>query len=173
MICNKNRLNWQRYEEAKKKFLKREHLQSPYENLFRETLNAYDVLRFTKFDRLKNLTELFPGHLRHELNYINLTSVVELMSWRCYEIFSNCSWQNQSIDCCDLFSQRRSPKGLCLSFNTIESKEGARRHHTDPFYPWRSLSSGLRNGLRIRIHIQEGWHSPFSKNSKGILVRFF
>ncbi|XP_059221740.1 pickpocket protein 19-like [Stomoxys calcitrans] len=169
-ICNRNRLNWQRYNEAKIKFLKREHRTPVYEDLFKEVVNAYDTLRFGRFNNFENLYHNHAPHLLKQLNYVNLTQVVELMAWKCDEIFSNCSWQNRTLDCCDIFSRRRSQKGQCLSFNTIESEEGARKQKLDRFYPWHGIG-GPRSGLNVRIHIREGWHSPLSEaHHKGILI---
>ncbi|XP_073821638.1 pickpocket protein 19-like [Musca autumnalis] len=174
-ICNQNRLNWQRYEEAKTKFLLDRHLASEeHVKIFREAVNAYDTLRFGHFQVLKNLTDLYgsSSQIFEDLDYVNLTHVVEFMAWKCDEMFSACSWLNITHDCCELFTQRKSQKGMCLSFNTIESKEGALKHVLDPFYPWRVVNFGATNGLHAQIHIREGWHSPLSENVKGILVMY-
>ncbi|XP_073821639.1 pickpocket protein 19-like isoform X1 [Musca autumnalis] len=172
-ICNQNRLNWQRYEEAKEKFLLEQHLTShEHEEIFRRAVNAYDTMRFGHFQSLKELTEFHEGssELLQDLDYVNLTHVVEFMAWRCNEMFSQCSWLNATHDCCELFTQRKSQKGLCLSFNTIESKEGALKHQQDPYYPWSVVNVGDSSGLYVRINIIEDLHSPLSHNSKGILV---
>uniref|UniRef100_A0A1I8NJI5 Amiloride-sensitive sodium channel n=1 Tax=Musca domestica TaxID=7370 RepID=A0A1I8NJI5_MUSDO len=171
-ICNQNRLNWQRYDEAKERFLQPEHLTDEHEEIFRQAVNAYDTMRFGHFQSLQHLAELSAENPRllDDLNYINLTKVVEFMAWKCHEIFSDCSWLNASQDCCKIFTQRKSQKGLCLSFNTIESKEGAIKHLLDPYYPWHVAGYGSSSGLYVDIHIREGWHSPLSHNVKGILV---
>ncbi|XP_061397176.1 pickpocket protein 19-like [Musca vetustissima] len=170
-ICNLNRLNWQRYEEAKVKFMHPKHQTPEYEEVFQETLNAYDTLRFTRFDMFRNLYEFFPQKLLYDLNYINFTQVVEFMAWKCDEMFSNCAWQNVSYDCCEMFTPRRSQKGMCMAFNSVESEEGARRDREDPYYPRRSRGTGPKTGLRVVVHIHEGWQSPTSSQlKKGILV---
>lgn len=171
-ICNLNRLNWQRYEEAKDKFMRAEHRDAPHEEVFQETLNAYDTLRFTRFDMLRNLYELFPQKLLYDLNYVNFTQVVEFMAWRCDELFSHCSWQNNTYDCCEIFTPRRSQKGACLAFNSIESEKGARMEREDPYYPRRSMGIGPSSGLKVVMDIHEAWHSPTSiQVKKGIMVR--
>nr|XP_013118807.1 unnamed protein product [Stomoxys calcitrans] len=76
-ICNRNRLNWQRYNEAKIKFLKREHRTPVYEDLFKEVVNAYDTLRFGRFNNFENLYHNHAPHLLKQLNYVNLTQVDE------------------------------------------------------------------------------------------------
>lgn len=170
MICNRNRLNWQRYNESKLKFLKPQHLTTLHEDVFQATVNAYDILRFGRYSVFKNLSEVYQPELLKDLDYVNFTQVVKMMSWKCHEIFSHCSCRNESHDCCDIFTARNSEKGMCLSFNTIESEEGALKHRTDPYYPWRTLHMGPKNGLRVRVHLREEWHSPFSYETKGILV---
>ncbi|XP_061397177.1 pickpocket protein 19-like [Musca vetustissima] len=171
-ICNQNRLNWQRYEEAREKFLRPKHLTPEYEEIFRQAVNAYDTMRFGHFQSLKDLAEIYEAtpKLLEDLNYVNLTKVVEFMAWKCHEMLSHCSWLNATKDCCKIFAQRKSQKGLCLSFNTIESKEGALKHILDPYYPWHVVGFGATKGLYVDIHIKEGWHSPLSHNDKGILV---
>ncbi|XP_073821642.1 pickpocket protein 19-like [Musca autumnalis] len=172
-ICNLNRLNWQRYEEAKVEFIQPQHQTPEYEQVFVETLNAYDNLRFNRLDMLRNLYELFPQKLLYDLNYINFTQAVEFMAWKCDEIFSDCSWHNVSYDCCEIFTPRRSQKGMCLAFNTIEGELGARRAQEDPYYPRRSAGIGPSTGLRVAIHIHEAWHSPTTTQlKKGIMVMF-
>ncbi|XP_073821637.1 pickpocket protein 19-like [Musca autumnalis] len=169
-LCNKNRLNWERYPEAKEKFLLPTHRTPQHEQVFMEVLNAYDTLQFVKFDNFKNLSTLYPPILLWDLNYINFTLVVELMAWRCHEILSECSWANRSYDCCEIFSARKSQQGLCLAFNSIETKEGMEKMKTDEFYPWRSLGMGPLNSLKVKIFLRENSHSPLSWDTKGVML---
>lgn len=170
-ICNNNRLNWQRFEQAKQKFLKPEHLNKPaYVAIFMEVLNAYDTLIFGKFYKFENLTKVPPYFLK-ELNYLNFSRVADFMAWKCHEMLTNCFWRGEPFNCCDIFLQRDSQMGLCLAFNTIESPEGREKQKLDPFWPWRSKDMGSRFGLKVKVHIREYQHSPLRKNKKGILVR--
>ncbi|XP_075150381.1 pickpocket protein 19-like [Haematobia irritans] len=169
-ICNQNRLNWQRYNETKEKFLRKQHFTAQHEQLFKEVLNAYDTLYFGNFENFKNISENYASQLLHDLNYINFTEVEEQMAWKCDEMFSSCYWISQAHDCCELFTPRRTQTGQCLAFNGIESKEGLHKLNHDPYYPRRTVGYGDANGLSVRIHLRESWHSPFSPIDKGILV---
>nr|XP_013097524.1 unnamed protein product [Stomoxys calcitrans] len=170
IICNKNRLNWQRYNEAKQKFLQQRHWTPKHEQLFIDTLNAYDTLSFGKFDNFGNISNLYPPILLNELNYLNFSVVVKFMAWQCQEIFSECFWLNRPYDCCDIFSLRKSSKGFCLAFNSMETEEGKRRGKNDPYYPWRSWGRGSRHGLKLRIFPRIHQHSPGSVETKGIMM---
>nr|XP_013112606.1 unnamed protein product [Stomoxys calcitrans] len=171
MICNQNRFNWQRYTEAREKFLPPDNDSSKYDEVFRDAIEAFDTLYFGRFHVFENISKLYKPELLYDLNYINFTKVSEFMAWRCDEMFSDCVWQNRTTDCCELFTPRKSPKGQCLSFNTVESEVGARRRKTDRYYPIRTIGRGVKNGLRLRVHIRNGWHSPESLGKgKGVLV---
>lgn len=170
-ICNKNRLNWQRYAEAKEKFLLPRFRTPQHEEVFMETLNAYDTFQFGKFDNFKNLSNFYPPILLRDLNYINFTLVVELMAWRCYEILSDCFWMNRPYNCCDIFAARKSQQGLCLSFNSIETAQGILKKKLDRYYPWHTYGMGPENGLKVRVHIHEESHSPLGQDTKGVMVR--
>ncbi|XP_061397178.1 pickpocket protein 19-like [Musca vetustissima] len=169
-LCNKNRLNWQRYAAVKEKFLRRRHHTPQHERVFMEVLNAYDTLQFGKFDNFKNLSDLYPPILLRELNYINFSHIVEVMAWRCHEILSECSWSNRTYNCCDIFSPRNSLMGLCLAFNSVESKEGMLRQSMDKYYPLSSLGSGPKNSLKLKINLREKLHSPLAWDTKGVML---
>ncbi|XP_075153771.1 pickpocket protein 19-like [Haematobia irritans] len=169
-ICNRNRFNWIRFNEAKEKFLRPEHFATPYEDLFRELVESYDSLRYGRFQNFRNISERYTRDQLSVLNYINLTSVAEVLAWRCDEMLTDCTWRNRTYDCCELFEPRRSTKGLCLAFNSVQTEEGARKRKQDPDYPRRTTGRGVRNGLTFRVHIKDGWHSPRSNKAyKGIL----
>nr|XP_013116306.1 unnamed protein product [Stomoxys calcitrans]XP_013117015.1 unnamed protein product [Stomoxys calcitrans]XP_013117705.1 unnamed protein product [Stomoxys calcitrans] len=169
-ICNRHHFNWQRYQEAKETFLRPEHLTPKYEALFREVLESYDSYHYGRFKVFKTIAQNYSLQELHELDYVNFTQVAEVMAWRCYEMFSDCTWRNHTYDCCELFEPRRSQTGQCLSFNSVETEEGAMKRQNDPYYPRHTLGRGIKNGLTLRVHIRNGWHSPRSLMSyKGIL----
>ncbi|KAM7351047.1 pickpocket protein 19-like [Cochliomyia hominivorax] len=168
-ICNKNRFNWHRIEQAQEMFLKPEHKNSEYQDIFNQIINAYDTIMFGKFYKFENLTKM-PLQKLQELNYVNFTMVSEFMAWKCHEIFSICLWIMKYYDCCEIFFQRNSQMGTCLAFNSIEQPEGKRKQATDFYWPWRTKGQGEDHGMEIRVHLREHKHSPMSENKKGILV---
>ncbi|XP_037959100.1 pickpocket protein 19-like [Teleopsis dalmanni] len=165
-ICNQNRLNWSRLDEAKKRFLSKQHQAKDYvSQLFADVLARYDMLTFGKFDRFDNLTT----QQLKTLNYINFTSVVVFMSWRCDEILANCTWQRKSFNCCEIFFPRKSQYGYCLAFNSILSPQGLRKQTLDSFWPWRNGADSPGSGLTVKALIKEYNHCPANINDKGII----
>ncbi|XP_053958517.1 pickpocket protein 19-like [Anastrepha ludens] len=165
-ICNKNRLNWERLEQVKEKFLWPAHHNSSYEQLFVEIIAMYDNLRFGYFYRFSNLKT----KPIYELNYINFTEVVRHMTWRCEELLTDCVWRDRPMNCCDIFIRRRSTNGLCMAFNSVESVVGSLKQKMDSKWPWRVTESGPHKGLQVRVLLNEKKHSPFTKVPKGILL---
>ncbi|XP_001962289.2 pickpocket protein 19 [Drosophila ananassae] len=164
-ICNRNRLNWERLPQAKARFMPNvsdiEQL-----DLFERILGGYDEVyfgNFQSFERLRNQ----PTQL---LNYINFSQVVDLMTWRCDELLTDCLWRHFVYNCCDIFSKRRSKNGLCWAFNSLETEEGRRMQLLDPLWPWRTGSAGPMSGLSARVLIQPAKHYPGRHNEKGIDV---
>ncbi|XP_037959101.1 pickpocket protein 19-like [Teleopsis dalmanni] len=164
-ICNLNRLNWERLEAAKAKFLPAEESQEKIA-LFEKIIAAYDDIAFAKFDRFAVL-EHEPLEL---LNHINFTLVFDFMTWRCDELLTSCIWRHYGLDCCKIFLKRKTKRGICYAFNTMETEEGRSLQRADPFYPWRTGSSGPTSALTLRVLINKHKHYPNNTNDKGINV---
>lgn len=164
-ICNRNRLNWQRLEQARSRFMANvsDVLQL---RLFDRIVSTYDDISFGKFEGFQRLRNE-PTEL---LNHINFSLVVEYMSWNCDELLTDCRWRHFPYNCCEIFSQRRSKNGLCWAFNTLESPEGKRMQLLDRMWPWRTGSAGPRSGLSARVLLQPDKHWPERHNEKGIEV---
>ncbi|XP_041564724.1 pickpocket protein 19 [Drosophila elegans] len=167
-ICNRNRLNWHRLSQAKSRFMSNvsDIVQL---SLFERIVGTYDDAyfgHFQSFERLRNQpTEL--------LNYINFSQVVDFMTWRCDELFTDCLWRHYAYNCCDIFSKRRSKNGLCWAFNSVETDEGRRMQLIDPMWPWRTGSAGPMSALSVRVvlHASKYWPGKNDKDSlKGIDV---
>ncbi|XP_017476728.1 PREDICTED: pickpocket protein 19-like [Rhagoletis zephyria] len=165
-LCNQNRLNWARFNSAKENYLRREHHNTELERLFTEVVALYDTFYFGSFDRFEKLNTTRP---LHELDYVNFTLVAQFMAWRCDELLTDCVWRHRPMNCCDIFSARRSIYGFCMSFNTIETAQGQLRQKLDDKWPWRATRNGPGNGLNVRVLINEQMHSPFASREKGIM----
>lgn len=150
-ICNKNRLNWSRLQEAKAKFLLPAHRNTSKEELFTEIIGLYDTFTFGRFDRFETLGKA----PLHELNYVNFTAVARFMAWRCWELLTNCQWRSHVHKCCDIFMERRSQLGFCLAFNTIEVPK---HYINDSTWPWRTDKGGRSSGLRLKVVMNEQQH---------------
>lgn len=148
IICNRNRLNWSRLPEVKRRY----HITAAQEALFERILTAYDGLSFSQFNVFDSLQGEYLGHLNH----LNFTQIVMELSWRCDEMLADCHWQTASRDCCKLFRPRRLPLGFCLAFNELEQRRG-----TD---------TGLNTGLFLQLRLHEDSHAPGNTGQKGFLV---
>ncbi|CAD6997479.1 unnamed protein product [Ceratitis capitata] len=162
-ICPENQLNWQRLAEAKQTFLKPN--ESPEnERLFEIIVSDYDNVQFAAFQSFANL-ENTPVD---SLDYVNFTEVIGLMTWRCEEILSQCLWNHFAMNCCDIFSLRRSKYGFCWSFNSLETVEGREKQKVDSLWPWHTGTAGPGSGLMARVYLRPEKHYPNSTNEKGI-----
>ncbi|XP_067620275.1 pickpocket protein 19-like isoform X2 [Eurosta solidaginis] len=160
-ICNKNRLNWLRLEEAKDIFLQSKHRNNSYEELFTKIVALYDTFTFGTFDRFAEL-EQYP---LNDLNYINFTRVAQYMAWRCWEMLTKCEWLNHKEDCCDIFVERRSQLGICLAFNSINPPKA---RVNDSTWPWRTNKGGLDSGLKVKVMLNK--HQSLTRTMNGIMV---
>ncbi|XP_058975849.1 pickpocket protein 19-like, partial [Musca domestica] len=163
-ICNVNRLNWQRIDEAKERFLPgvtdNETL-----NLFELVIGRYDRIEFAYFDLfapLENQTLQLVAN-------VNFSLVYEFMAWNCDELLEDCVWRHREMNCCDIFLKRRSKSGICWSFNSLETEEGRERQKNDAKYPWRTGSAGPQSALTVKVLINRENHYS-SEVEKGILV---
>ncbi|XP_017048378.1 pickpocket protein 19 [Drosophila ficusphila] len=148
IICNKNRLNWSRLPEIRRRY----NITATQEELFDRILTAYDGLSFQEF----HLFDKLQGESLDELNHLNFTQIVSDMSWRCDEILGDCLWQAVPRNCCQLFRPRRLPLGHCLAFNELERRRGT--------------ATGLNSGLLVRLRLREALHAPGNPASKGFLL---
>ncbi|XP_037959098.1 pickpocket protein 19 [Teleopsis dalmanni] len=164
-ICNLNRLNWQRLEEAKQRFLPNEKSQEKLK-LFEKIIGTYDDIRFANFDKFDVLAEE-PLEL---LKNINFSLVFEFMTWRCDEMLAFCKWRHFKMNCCEIFSKRRTRSGLCWSFNTLETDEGRRMQRLDPYWPWHTGAAGPSTGLSLRVLLQPENNFPNRISERGVSV---
>lgn len=164
-ICNVNQLNWQRLEEAKRRYLKPD-VTPENQELFELVVASFDNVKFAGFQSFLN----FKNISLDDLNYVNFTEVMVFMTWRCEEFLSQCVWNHFTMNCCDIFYLRRSKNGLCWAFNTLEADEGRQRQKTDTLWPWHTGAAGPGSGLIVRININPENQNPRSTNEKGINV---
>ncbi|XP_017079462.1 pickpocket protein 19 [Drosophila eugracilis] len=148
IICNKNRLNWSRLPEIKRRY----KVTAAQGSLFDLILTAYDGLGFHGF----NVFDSLQSERLEDLNHLNFTQIVIEMAWRCDEIFRDCFWQSVPRNCCSLFKPRRLPLGYCLAFNEVEQR--------------RRSETGVNTGLLLKLFLREAHHAPGNPSQKGFLL---
>ncbi|XP_036322619.1 pickpocket protein 19-like, partial [Rhagoletis pomonella] len=164
-VSNANSLNWERFEEAKTRFLQPNETPEN-QQIFELIVASYDTVKFAEFESFSKLQNVSV----EQLNYVNFSQVVEFMTWRCEELLSQCFWNRFSMSCCDIFSLRRSKNGLCWAFNTLETEAGREKQKTDVLWPWHTGAAGPGSGLKVRVHLNPEKHYPKSNSEKGVLV---
>ncbi|EDW63485.1 pickpocket protein 19 [Drosophila virilis] len=164
-ICNHNRLNWQRLDLAKARFMANVS-DAAQLKLFERIISSYDSMSFAHFESFEQLR----NEPTEQLSHINFSLVVDFMTWTCDEMLTDCKWRQFPQNCCEIFSKRRSKNGLCWAFNSLETVEGKRMQLLDPLWPWRTGSAGPMSGLFVRVLMQPDKHWPERRNEKGIDV---
>lgn len=112
-LCNNNRLNYNKTNEAIKKFVPNA---TKFENeTFVKFLHVLQNMDFGSFDEF--------GVIQDDdvtkMNKLNISEVYEFMMHECNIFFVSCSWRNVAFNCCDWFSKQRSEYGICWSFNSF------------------------------------------------------
>lgn len=120
-ICNKNRFNKERCQEAEGKFIP--NADNETIEMFRLLITSMNQLEFGAFDEFEE--EIF-NFTSEQLDTLNLTEVFEFVMLSCEEIFTGrCWWRNKYLNCCeDFFYLTRSEYGLCYSFNSAVTDIG-------------------------------------------------
>ncbi|XP_060648137.1 LOW QUALITY PROTEIN: pickpocket protein 19-like [Drosophila nasuta] len=148
IVCNNNRVNWSRLTEI----MQRYNISSDQQPLLEKVLTAYDALSFGRFDVFDPLKD---EDLR-TLNHLNFTQIATEMAWRCDELLTDCTWQTESRNCCELFRPRRLPLGACLAFNEEEKRA--------------TVETGKGTGLIVRLRLNEAKHAPGNREPKGFML---
>ncbi|XP_032293595.1 pickpocket protein 19 [Drosophila virilis] len=147
-VCNKNRLNWSRLPEIGERY----NITESQQPLLERVLTAYDALSISHLD----VFEALQDQPLETLNHLNFTQIVSEMAWRCEELISECRWQTQSRNCCELFRPRRQQQGVCLAFHELEERSSA--------------ETGSGTGIVVRLLLNEALHAPGNREPKGFVL---
>ncbi|XP_055381336.1 pickpocket protein 19-like [Condylostylus longicornis] len=166
-LCNTNRINWNRIEEAKAKFLPQNRSQNT-ENLFENFMAMFENYRFGFF---ANFSTKFENESLTELDQINLNEVLEFLMFRCEEMFStnSCLWRNKEFNCCDEFDLQKTVYGHCFTFNSEITTNG-RAKFNDISYPRRSPGGGPGSGLRVQVNLHPDKKRPGNTQANGLQI---
>lgn len=115
-LCTKNRINWTKVEDAENMLIPNPE-DSKLKTLFRQFIKYLQYFRFGNISEVDGIENL---DLK-ALDFLNITSLAEFLSYRCEDILINCIWRKQQYSCCDLFVLRRTEVGYCLVFNSLVS----------------------------------------------------
>ena len=86
-------------------------------------MKVFNGFEYGSFDEF---TEVLKEPEFDKLNHINITDLYEEVMYTCEEMFTGkCWWRNKYLNCCTIFEKQASEYGICYSFNSAISKEGA------------------------------------------------
>lgn len=114
-ICNNNRLNFSKTDEAVAIFLP--NCSSSERETFVDFIHILQNMEIGSFDEF----DVIVGKNLSRINKLNVTRVYEFMMHDCEEFFASCWWRNVQFKCCEWFSKQRTEYGICWSFNSFSS----------------------------------------------------
>ncbi|XP_068155131.1 uncharacterized protein [Drosophila tropicalis] len=82
----------------------------------------------------------------NEYGNFKLSDVITLFNYTCKDLFIECQWRHQKVDCCSIFKLLGPVDGLCYAFNSIRSI------NPDPTWPWSVADSGSYSGLNVKLN---------------------
>ena len=91
------------------------------------------------------------------------------MSPNCEKIFKTCRWNDKEIKCCDYFLPLVTPRGHCLSMNTIFTQSV--KKNMKPDYSRFLKKSRVNNGILTIEFQQNDYWLTMQKSSKVRITR--
>lgn len=148
-LCNNNRLNYNKTEDAVKKFYP---MRSENETkLFIKFLEINQNMDFGSFDEFQ---EIVDGNYNGSMDHLNVTEMYEFMMHDCKSFLLECRWRRKLHDCCTIFSMQLTEYGICWSFNSLSSK-GNRGLNQSVSFPWRVHAVGRRSALEVKTNLEK------------------
>lgn len=121
VVCNFNRVNWAKVQQAQQRHLPNNASAETVAHFYSylKTLSTFEYGSFTEFGDIQewNITEL---------DHIDLLELYEDVAFTCEELFDSaiCWWRNKYVKCCDYFHRALSEYGLCFAFNSAVNQNG-------------------------------------------------
>lgn len=113
VICNNNRINYTKTEEAVEKFVGNNT--EAEKEIFVKFVRILQNQEFGSFDEY----EVLMNESVRFLDRLNISEVYEFMMHDCDKLFVTCRFRDDEFNCCDLFSKQISMYGICWSFNSL------------------------------------------------------
>lgn len=165
-ICNRNLVNWEKIGEAEKRFLPKEYSKELSKN-FRKFVGYLSNFRFDNLRLMRSVIDLD----LYEFDHINITSLLEFLSFNCEDILRNCLWIHEHYDCCQWFVKEKTEKGFCLVFNSLISDQSKEKKKIlGSFYPLKDSKSGLDRGLQLDIHLSKSQINRNFQRKTGVYI---
>ncbi|KAG5674514.1 hypothetical protein PVAND_004476 [Polypedilum vanderplanki] len=160
-ICNANRINYNKTDEAIEKFIP--NFSNKDQKLFVRFLEILQNMDYGSFDEFTHIADDYKGQFDH----LNIFEIYKFMIHECKDFFVDCKWRNKKVDCCKFFSLQITEYGLCYSFNSYTNEPTELVSHTKNF-PWRSASSGKNSALDVIVNTQPSTRIEYESSQIGI-----
>lgn len=146
-LCNENLINWEKISQAEEIFLPNNYSKALSRN-FREFVGYLSSFRFDNLDDLHWISRIN----LEELQNINITDLIDFLSFDCEDILANCLWIHNKHDCCRWFVKERTEKGFCLVFNSLITETSKQKIILEgKYYPLKDSKTGLFHGLQLDV----------------------
>ncbi|XP_068157391.1 pickpocket protein 19-like [Drosophila tropicalis] len=73
-------------------------------------------------------------------------NILGFVNYTCKDLFIECQWRRQPVDCCSIFSYMSTVEGTCLAFNSVVAI------NPNPTWPWSVAGSGSNSGLNVKLN---------------------
>lgn len=145
-ICNNNRLNYSKTNEAIEKFYVNQSKEDTTTFVtFIRVLQNMDYGSFDEFNVIndKNVTAIDKS---------KVSEIYQFLMHDCHQFFIQCSWRKKPFNCCDWFTKQRTEYGICWSFNSFSSEQTKFIDKTSTNFPWRIANHGMKSGLKLLLN---------------------
>ncbi|XP_055381331.1 pickpocket protein 19-like [Condylostylus longicornis] len=164
-ICNNNRINWLKMDDAIIEFLPKNSSNSTIE-LFKRFAGKLESLAYGKFDVFNE----FENSSLEVLDHITMENLSVYLSHDRNDIFETCWIINDWVSCNDTFGKQKTDHGNCYTYNSILTERGQLRALSESFFPTRYSTEGAGTGLKLRINLNPLTKRPGNQQEDGILV---
>lgn len=162
-LCNNNRLNYNKTNDAVNKFVAN-HTKKE-QDVFVRFLYILQNMDFGSFDEFSAIEKDYNG----EFDHLNITVVYKFMMHECESFLVKCKWHEKPIDCCKIFSRQITEYGLCYSFNSY-TNDGTQFINRSGHFPWRSASSGRDSALEVSMRTHPETKVERENSQTGIMA---
>lgn len=147
-LCNNNRLNYNKTNDAVEKFFP--HQSENDTKLFIRFLEILQNMDFGSFDEFQ---EIVDAGYNNTMDTLNITEIYEYMMHDCKSFLLECRWRKKIRDCCEIFSRQITEYGLCWSFNSLSSEGNYGVFNQSLHFPWRVHGHGRKSALEVNIKL--------------------
>lgn len=143
-LCNNNRLNYSKTDDAIAKFYPNKSENET--KIFVKFLNILQNMDYGSFDEFQEIAD---SGYKGSMDHLNITELYEFMMHECRSFLVEWRWRKKPFECCKLFSKQKTEYGICWSFNSMSSEGNFGNNHSANNFPWRVHLAGRGSALEV------------------------